>query len=368
MSIGPRSFAWAAGLALVLVHQPAPTAFALRDQLQVLRSLDLRVASIAYRLQVSNLNICPRHARLTGLLMHDLQQYSGSYRLAARELFGLNDYPAIEAVVSEGPAAAAGVQADDKLFSVDSVAVPQEHAGGAARYDKLAEVSALIDAAAAKGRFSLELERQGKRRAVAVTPVEGCASAVQVDTVPGVHASADGEMISISQQAVLGLPNDDMLAVFLAHELAHNILRHKERQECAGIHRGIRRMFGKDAFALRAMEREADILGLYLIDRAGFEISVAPSVWRRFGRVFGDRILSDPTHPDPASRVALSQAVISDIRQARAHAREAPLPVGLVAEIASDPCAVAAGDPGPDSGKEGEQPGKARGAQRIVDE
>ena len=93
------------------------------------------------------------------------------------------------------------------------------------------------------------------------------------------------------------LRSDDELAVVLAHEMAHDSLGHftrKQVQAVAGLLAevaitvftgigtgGALARLGEMAFA-GGMERDADELGLYMAGRAGYDVSVAPELWKRF--------------------------------------------------------------------------------------
>ena len=75
-----------------------------------IRNLDRRLASISFRLATHNMPLCPQQLSWSGLLVHDFNQYSPSFRTAARQTFRLEgNYPAVLAVVPGSPADMAGL-------------------------------------------------------------------------------------------------------------------------------------------------------------------------------------------------------------------------------------------------------------------
>lgn len=146
-------------------------------------------------------------------------------------------------------------------------------------------------------------------------PVEiGCAIRVQLVPSPEINGFADDRYATITtglERYTRG--DDDALALFLGHELAHAYLRHgRVLSKAAPLHGLLGNTLVASAVVLRT-EREADHLGLILAARAGYDISKAPLVWQRLGSVGGDSPFLR-THPGTAERVAQAQVDIRDIQ------------------------------------------------------
>src|SRR3546814_2491582 len=73
------------------------------------------------------------------------------------------------------------------------------------------------------------------------------------------------------------------LAAAVAHELAHNILRHRERLDAADVARGLFKGFGRSARLFRQTEIEADRLSAWPMRGAGYDPPAAVRFWGRFG-------------------------------------------------------------------------------------
>lgn len=294
-----------------------------------LRAIDLRVATVAYRLAAANGPLCADTASLSGVLIHDAGQYDGPYRVLARRLFHLGDGPGVMAIVPGSPADLAGLRADDRLVSVNGAAL----AVGAAvpRRGDMAGVAAartLLAAALAAGPARIEIERGGQRSVLVMTGQTGCASDVELTTGGGMSAKADGRTVLVTAGLATYAASDDELATIIGHEMAHNALRHRARLDALGVGSGIERQIGPGAARVRETEREADYVGLYLMARAGYDIAAAAGFWRRYGAGHGPGAFGLPTHPSWRKRERDVLRTVAEIGAKRA--RGEPLVPGTL--------------------------------------
>lgn len=254
----------------------------------------MRVATLAHRLAVRGRAHCPdRREPLSGLRIHLLGQYARDYREAAQARFGLGDYPAVLALAQGSGAEAAGLRPGDWIIAVNGRDMRLDPATPARVALEQAELA--IATALAAGPAQFRVRREGADEAILLAAEEGCAS--RVELVPGrrLNASADGRIVQISTAVLAEAEDDDELAFIIAHEMAHNILRHAARLERTGRSRG----------AIRETEIEADRLAIRLLAAAGFDPRAAARFWQRFGRKTGAGIFSDGTHLRTGPRVRL---------------------------------------------------------------
>ncbi len=299
--------------------QPAPD-----QSLAAMRALDQRIAAIGHRLAVASRDLCRERQWLPGLALHDLSQYGAEYRAAASRAFGLGAGPAVLALAPDGPAARAGLRRDDVLLALDGRDLPRGPANDARTFERMEQILDALDAAFADGAAELSVLRGGQRLTLAVAGEQGCASRFQLIPSRRMNARADGRYVQLTTAIASYVTDDAELAAVLAHEFAHNILRHRVRLDEAQVERGFLRNFGRNARRIRETEVEADRLSVYLLDRAGYDPAAAVRFWSRFGRR-GLNFLGSATHPDWRSRIALFEAEIAAIRRARA-AGELPRP------------------------------------------
>jgi Zn-dependent protease with chaperone function len=280
-----------------------------------LRRQDQRVADVAYRIVTANAALCQDLAPQSGLVLQSALAYSPRLRPRMKTAFGLDDRPAVEAVAQGSPAAEADVRVGDVVLGVGGRALdpPPAPAGPDRRpptYRTVEAAQARLAEALAGGPATIEVERGGQTLRLRLTSRIGCAFDAEVIPGGGMNASADGRHVFISSALVSYARSDDMLALILGHEFAHDVLRHKRRLDEAGFARTVLGPLGSTPASLWTAEREADYVGLYLTARAGYAIANAPEFWRRFPSASGDL---GWTHPDAAERVAALMATRDEI-------------------------------------------------------
>ena len=284
-----------------------------------IRNLDRRLASISFRLATHNAPLCPQQLIWPGLLLHDLNQYGPRFRTAARETFRLEaNYPAVLAIVPGSPADMARLTEDETITTINERPVVLAPLQRRATTQSINAVTAQLQEALQTGLVRLDVRKGAVRREIVLNGIAGCALRVELSPGPGLTAAADGETVQVSGALAEFVANDDELAVVAGHEMAHNILRHRERLDAAGVRRGLLGSIGKNASRIRATEEEADYLGLYLAARAGYDISAGIAFWERFGRRTSWGIFNSPTHPGWRKRQAAVKAAIMEIAAQRA--------------------------------------------------
>lgn len=313
--LGLAAMALAAGAAPAFDHAPSPD----RDLL-VLRALDQRVADVGYRLARAATPFCAGRVPLSGLVLHGIEQYGTPSREAARRTFGLGDELAVLVVVGGSPAETAGLRAGDAVIALDGRALPLP-AGNREATARVEAVTHAIEQSPG-ATLSLDVTRGGARQTITFAPDRGCATHFWVEPSPRLVAEADGHEVEISSGYVERAADDAALAIVLAHELAHNILRHRARLDRDGAHHGVARYFGRSASLSRAAEIEADRLSVPIAGCAGYSLDDAlafrEALWRAR---LADALLRAPDHPGARQR-------LDAIRGAITRFRAGPMPCG----------------------------------------
>lgn len=279
-----------------------------------LQALETRLAAVAWRLTSANTELCPATGPQTGLTLHDARQYAPVSRAAAVRFFHLTDAPAVMAVAPGSPAERAGLKAGDGITAVNGAALRDPApADGPASYAGVERALTWIDLALKRGPAMLTVPRGGERpERLALQPQAGCDYEVQLVPSSKMEANADGRVVSVSTALVRYAASDDDLALVVGHEMAHNVLRHRENRKGSS----------------RSRERAADRVGLYLTARAGYDISGADAFWRRFGDDNWRARLGVLTHPSPTARSKAIAQTAEEIARKRA-AGEPLVPQGL---------------------------------------
>lgn len=268
-----------------------------------LRAADIRVAAIGQRLAIRNVALCVDQQPQTGLILHSLLQYVPAQRDAVRKAFGFSRDMAVEAVVPGSAAARAGIAADDQLVAIGTAPIPTAlPSSGAAATTRLRDAAYdRIAVAPASARLALTVERAGQRLAFDLPPEPGCR--VRFEVTGEDDSAADASVVQIGAP-FLDRFDDNGLAVVIAHELAHVILRTKARLTEAGVSFGILSELGKSGRLHRQAEEEADRLSVYLLRNAGYDPMGAGRFWRGPGRALDKGVFRSRIYPDWQARAA----------------------------------------------------------------
>lgn len=317
---GRRVVAAAIALALVIpgtIRAQADSAAGL----EAMRRADLLLASIGFRLSVAAAPLCTHREPGTGLQLHTLAQYAPPMREVVRAHFRFHGSVGVEGVVPGSPAERAGVREDDSVSRIGPIAVSQA-VPGEATTAILAQLHAALAALPPAEPIEVALHRDGRVHRIRIAPLPACRTRYELQIAEGFDARANGDLVQISSK-YLEEVDPALLPALVAHELAHNILGHRERLEAAGAEFGLASGFGRNVGLFRQTEIEADILSVHLLARAGYDPGIAARFWREVGpRVLEGKIRSR-SHPPFRDRAATVEAEASRIA---AQGKDAPLP------------------------------------------
>lgn len=286
-----------------LAAAPDPAGVAM---LRALAARDLRLATVAYRLQTAGAAHCRDLIALPGMVVQDASQYRADLRPALAIALGVRALPAITGVVPGGPADRAGLRAGDAIVAVAGTRIAGDRAveeRGPADGSRLDAVLRRLDDAFSRGTATLAIERRGHVRSVTIAGRPACRSLVQLGVGGDRNAGADGRTVTISEGLFDFARSDDELAFVVGHELAHNILGH------AYAH--------PPGEALAERERRADYLGLLLVAWAGYDVDAAGPFLRRAA---DSNLFPDATHPAIAERVRALARQAAELHDGRGDA------------------------------------------------
>ncbi|QWC56742.1 hypothetical protein F7D01_06225 [Erythrobacter sp. 3-20A1M] len=294
---------YAAFALLAIVATPARAADLPRGFAK-LRAQDALVQRVGYRLADGNGALCPQTAPATGLLLHDLATYGEEDARALQAGLALAGPIGVESVVPGSPAARAGIALDDTVLAIGNRSIGDFPFDARRSWARLQAIEAALETALrADGVARLTLSRNGERRTVELGAVPACATRFEVVQMGG-KAAAEGTRVVIGNDfAGFGYPEDEFGAA-LAHELAHNILRHRARLDTAG--RSMRNE--------RETEREADRMMPWLLANAGYDPIAAVRFMQRVGPGHAGGIFRERTHDswqDRARALALEAELVA---------------------------------------------------------
>lgn len=270
---------------------------------EVIRAADAAAAGIGYRLAVANAALCDRLEPGLGLVLHTPAQYAPALRRQAIEHFRLDGPAGVEAVIAGSPAARAGLAADDTITGAGPLRFAPSDPAAEATTGPLVKIAGGIAALPPGAPLALRGTRRGIAFVRTVEPVPACRTRFEVVIATELSAQADGEMVQVSSRFLEEFP-DDQVAAVIAHELAHNILRHRERLEERGAAFGAMSGFGRNVRYFRQAELQADILSVSLLANAGYDPAAAARFWQAYGPRHSGGLLSSRSHPAWRDRLA----------------------------------------------------------------
>lgn len=285
---------------------------AVSHRFEELREQNLRVASVAYRLSIANRAVCRGGlAPQPGFVPHSLEQYDPTDREEAARSFDLALHVGVMDVVEGSPAQKAGLASGDSLLTVNGKDLDDVQAAtdGQPRRAMVDRVQQILLVEMRKGEVMVRVSRPEGVRDVRFIADMGCPSNVELVAGDEVNAWADGTRVMVSSAILSRSVTDDDLALVVAHEMAHNILRHSPRPAGTGASQA---------------EEQADRLAVAMVAEASYDLSGAEEFLRRLTAPVAGVSLA-ATHPQPDRRLALLRAEI-----AVATALPGRLPAGII--------------------------------------
>lgn len=295
-----------AGLALLFA---APVRADVGAALTTLMAEDARLQSIGWGLARANAPFCADAPPGVGLLLLDAANFRDPP--AIRAALGLTGDIAVGAVATDSPAARAGLRAGEEVLAIDDQpvdALPSVAPGDPRRLAGLHD--RIGQALGQRGFMSLTL----RDRTVTLTGEAACASRFEL-ALSGRRAVAEGSRVVIGREALDSNPQDAEAAVIVAHELAHNVLRHRVRLEAGG----------RLTAEVRRTEREADRLAVWLLTNAGHDPRAALRLADGWLRAGDKGLLRAPTHDGWQARRDLMAREVEAVAAARARQPRGPL-------------------------------------------
>lgn len=316
--------------------RPSVTEEALADQqhqltlyaLENRRADYVRVYSIADRLRAANVELCPKRESSLGVMFESAADFPRDIRQSAREVWGMSDAPSVAWVGEGSPAETAGIRLRDVLVAVNGRPVRLGRRSGQQAFR-------VIRTAAKEGEVTLELRRSAQPFVVRLTPVERCGYDFLMSDDSDINAFADGDTIFLTRAMLRFTRDENELALILAHELAHNSMRHIQAAEynqfmgalggtaldilatAAGLNtNGALADVGGELGAMmfsQEFESEADYVGMYYLVRAGYSPDHVEEFWRRISVENPSGVTLAYTHPTHAERFLALPAARAEI-------------------------------------------------------
>lgn len=271
-----------------------------------------RLEAVGYGLSRASAGRCARPEMLTGLLVHNIGSYSAEERPIAREMYDLTDGFGILNVVPGSAAARAGLAQGDEIVAVNGTglaSLASRKLGSRLSYDGIEKFAAQLDQALSAGPARLTIRRRGRMQEVVLAGEPGCGGRTAYLLRNRADAWSDGRYVAVTHRMITFARDDQELAFVVAHEMAHNILKHADRVKPANAFLA---QFGIGTSKIKSSEIAADTLAIELMAQAGYDVTASERLLRRLSSLIP--IDLGLTHPRVSRRVEIVNAAIARLK------------------------------------------------------
>lgn len=298
---------------------PVSTATSVTAGIEQYMQQRAQVERVGFRLRRSAAQACAKDGNTKpdlGVIVWSLANFSNNEdRSRLQGSFSLTNAVTVALAVDDAPAARSGLRAGQIVTHVNDEPLG-EGKGATERFIQLS------NAAAQKGLVRLRVE--GGQTLTAL-PLTVCDYPTLLVRSPEINAAADGRVLAITSGLFELTRSDDELALILGHELAHNMLGHLKKvpvpkEKPGGLLDAFVRATIGTAVAKTVTppysvenEKQADYVGLYLMARAGYNITAAEGFWRRLNETTRAKAVT-ATHPSGEERLHALQEAIVEIK------------------------------------------------------
>ena len=298
--------------------------------IMVVLDKEARLFRVAWPLQLAALDMCHGGNKSIGIkLIHHFELPRNIRHLAA-EIVGAEGFYVVE-VAPGSPAHNAGLKRGDQLITMQGL-----HLNGQASYE---EANKRVQELPERTPITLRYLRDGIASTASILPVNVCNYEVYMVQSDEINAYADGLRVVIFAGMEEFTESDAELALVVAHEIAHNAMKHIEKKvtnraiglvldtiiaRLAKVDSG--RLFeqiGAQVFS-QEFEREADYVGLYIMALADYDINNGVAdFWRRMGTEASPASINfGATHPTTPDRFLVLESTIDEINEKIAAGRK----------------------------------------------
>ena len=299
-----------------------------------------RLANVALPILENSVPLCEDKVRHEyGFVVRDRYEINRDFRDGFDEQYGAGERPLITLVARDTPAFEAGLVRGHEILAVNG----EETRTGRNSAKRLR--SEIEDAQEDREPITLTVSKDNVSRTVTLNGMLICDYGIQLQEDNQINAYANGEDIIFTVGMMRFAETDEELATVVGHEIAHNVMGHIQSQrtntiiggllgvlvdtaaasqgaDTGGFYTDMGMRMGSLAFSVDK-EQEADYVGLYLMERGGFDSSNVANFWRRMGAEYPQNIERTgmpfkDTHPAPPERFLALQSIHQEIMDKRA--------------------------------------------------
>ncbi len=288
-----------------------------------------RLFRITYPILENNAQFCKKQVTPDfGFTVWSVFNVEDNYKETAKSLYKLHSGLTIKNVGTRSPASRAGLKSGDLILSLNGKKIKKGPEAKKELYKKLISVG--------EKPIKLILERNKKIIKTTVHPSLICNYPVIFDhKTEEANAWTDGEKIVVTA-GISRLANSNELALIISHELAHATMGHISKKRTNAFIGGLGGLaidallastgvstgneFGKWGSKLGGtahsieFEHEADYVGMYYLERAGYSSKNTAAFWRKMAINKMGSVTIKNSHPTSPERFLSIRKTYEEIK------------------------------------------------------
>ena len=289
--------------------------------LQKVKARYERLQKVGYPILKNSSELCENTINSLGV-MFNAYVSSDKYSEVEKEVYEIDDRLLLTYVIPSSSAFKSGLRSNDEIVSINDIK---------ATIDKEKFHKELEKLRAKSDSLKVVYKRQGEERVATFDPDLICNYPILLVQNDSVNAFANGSQIGITTGMIRFAEEDEQLGLVIAHELGHNIMDHISKLrtnsllgtivDLAAAYYGVNTqgVFGQTGARMysQEFEAEADYVGIYYMERAGYSIDNVADFWRDMAVEHPGSINQShaSTHPATPERFLEINAAIEEIKE-----------------------------------------------------
>ena len=289
--------------------------------LQKVKARYERLQKVGYPILKNSSELCENTINSLGV-MFNAYVTSDKYSDIEKEVYEIDDRLLLTYVIPSSSAFKSGLRSNDEIVSINDIK---------ATIDKEKFHKELEKLRAKSDSLKVIYKRQGEERVATFDPDLICNYPILLVQNDSVNAFANGSQIGITTGMIRFAEEDEQLGLVIAHELGHNIMDHISKLrtnsllgtivDLAAAYYGVNTqgIFGQAGARMysQEFEAEADYVGIYYMERAGYSIDNVADFWRDMAVEHPGSINQShaSTHPATPERFLEINAAIEEIKE-----------------------------------------------------
>ena len=289
--------------------------------LQKVKARYERLQKVGYPILKNSSELCENTINSLGV-MFNAYVTSDKYSDIEKEVYEIDDRLLLTYVIPSSSAFKSGLRSNDEILSINDIK---------ATIDKEKFHKELEKLRAKSDSLKVIYKRQGEERVATFDPDLICNYPILLVQNDSVNAFANGSQIGITTGMIRFAQKDEQLGLVIAHELGHNIMDHISKLrtnsllgtivDLAAAYYGVNTqgVFGQAGARMysQEFEAEADYVGIYYMERAGYSIDNVADFWRDMAVEHPGSINQShaSTHPATPERFLEINAAIEEIKE-----------------------------------------------------